>query len=41
MMITTPEDIIERTFLCQPRDDGERHRATIVKAISNHDKELE
>ena len=35
----TPEDMIGRTFLGQPRDDGERHRPTIVKA-SNHDKNL-
>ena len=36
-----PEDMIGRTFLGQPRDDGKRHRETIVKTISNHDKELE
>ena len=33
MMVVTPEDMIGRTFLDQPRDDGERHRATIIKAI--------
>ena len=40
MMIMSPEDMIGRTFLGQLRDYGEIHRATIVKAISNHDKEL-
>ena len=37
----TPEDMIGHNFLDQPRYDEERHRATILKAISNHDKELE
>ena len=41
MMIMPPEDVIRRTFLGQPKNDGERHRTTIVKAISNHHKELE
>ena len=29
------------TFLGQPRDNGEIHRETILKAIANHHKELE
>ena len=41
MTIMAPEDMIKHTFLGQPRDDVERHRATIVKAISNHDKKIE
>ena len=41
MMILIPEVMIGRTFLGQPKDDEEKHRATIVKAISNHDEELE
>ena len=40
-MIVPPEDMIGRTFLGQPRNDGERHQSTIVKSISNYDKKLE
>ena len=29
-----PEDMIGRIFLGQSRDDGERHREKIVKAIT-------
>ena len=41
MMIMKLEDMIGRTFLDQPRDDGEIHQATIIKVILNHDKNLE
>ena len=40
MMVLTPEDIIGRTFLGQPRDDGKRHQATIINTISDHGKNL-
>ena len=41
IMIMSVEDMIGRNFLGQPGDDGERHRVTIVKAISNYHKKQE
>ena len=41
MMIIIPEDMIGRTFLGQPRDDMQRNRARIIKAILEHNKKLE
>ena len=41
MIIITLVDMIGRSFLGQPRDGGERHRARIVKYIAYHDKNLE
>ena len=36
MMVMKPEDMIGRTFLTDPLDNGEQHRARIVKAIEEH-----
>ena len=41
MMMITSQYIIGRTFLCQPRDSGERNRARVVESISDHDNHLE
>ena len=40
-MVMTHNDMTRRTFLGQPKDDGEKHQARIVKAISDHDNHLE
>ena len=40
MMIIPIEDMIGYTFIGQPRDNGERRITTIVKSISNQDKDL-
>ena len=40
MMIMQPEDMIGRTFLTEPQDNGERHRARIVKAIIDHENNI-
>ena len=40
MMVMQPEDMIGRTFLTEPLDNGERHRAKIVKAIIDHKNNL-
>ena len=37
----TPKNMIGRTIIGQPRDNGERRQARIVKDISDHDKKLE
>ena len=36
MMVIPPEDMIGRTFLSKPLDNGERHRGKIVRAIEGH-----
>ena len=40
MMVMHPEDLIGRTFLSEPMDNGERHRGRIVKAITEHKKDI-
>ena len=40
MPIFSPIDLVGRTFLMEPREDGQRFRARIVKAIEGHDDEL-
>lgn len=37
MMVIKPEDMIGRTFLMDPQEDGQRFRAKIVEAIEDHD----
>ena len=41
LMIIKPEDKVGRTFLSDPMDNGERHRARIVKALDDHKNDLE
>ena len=41
MMIIEPEDMVGRTFLTDPLDNGEQHRARIVKAIEDHQENTE
>jgi hypothetical protein len=36
MMLIKPEDLIGRTFLTEPKDDGHRYRARIVEAVDEH-----
>ncbi len=35
-----PEDLVGRTFLLDPQEDGQRHRARIVKVIQDHEDDL-
>jgi hypothetical protein len=35
---TEPQDVIGKTFLLEPRDDGQRFRARIVKAIEDQEE---
>ena len=39
--VFNPEDLIGRTFLLDVNDDGERHRARIVKLIEDHESKVE
>jgi hypothetical protein len=32
-------DLIGRTFLMSPQEDGQQHRARIIKVIDDHEKE--
>ena len=41
MMVIQPEDMIGRTFLGIHLDNGEQHRARIVKCIDNHRDKVE
>ena len=41
MMVIKPEDMVGRTFLTDALDNGERHRAHIVKAIEDHQENIE
>jgi hypothetical protein len=41
MPIFHPRDLVGRTFLMDKEEDGQRHRARIVKAIEDHEQELE
>ena len=38
--IFNPEDLVGRTFLLDTEEDGQRHRARIIKMIKDHDTEL-
>ena len=38
--VIDPDDMVGRTFLMDPDDQGLRHRVRIVKAINDHDKDL-
>ena len=40
MMVMQPEDMIGRTFLTEPLDNGERRHTRIVKAIIDHKNNL-
>ena len=40
-MVIQPEDMIRRKLLTEPFDNGERHRARIVEAISDQHNQLE
>ncbi len=37
----TPEEMIGRTFLMPPEEDGTRHRAKIIKRIDNMQKDID
>jgi hypothetical protein len=39
MLQFNPEDLIGRTFLMEPNEDGERQRAKIVEAITKHEQD--
>ena len=39
--VIEPEDIVGRTFFTDPLDNGEQHRACIVKAIEDHQENTE
>ena len=36
-----PEDLVGRSFLMDKQDDGQQHRATIIKTLEDHDSDLE
>jgi hypothetical protein len=36
LMVIKPEDLIGRTFLTAPKDDGHQYRARIVEAVDGH-----
>ena len=40
MSITNPEDLVERTFLMEEQEDGQKFRARIVEAIDTHEDEV-
>ena len=45
MMVIVPEDMVGRSFLSNPTDNGtiyigERHRAFILKAIEDYDNKI-
>ena len=40
MPVFSPDDIVGRTFLLEPQEDGQRFRARIVRAIKDQDDEL-
>jgi hypothetical protein len=40
MMIIKPEDLIGRTFLTPPQDDGQCFRARIVEAVEDHQQRV-
>ena len=39
--VIIPNDLIGRTFLMEPREDGQRFRARIVQCIEDHENQLE
>ena len=39
--VFVPTDLIGRTFLLEPREDGQRFRARIVQAITDHEANVE
>ena len=41
MPVINPTDIVGRTFLLEPQEDGQRHRARIVKEIQDHEAGVE
>ena len=41
MPIFKPTDLVGRTFLLEPQEDGQQHRARIVEAIEDHETDLE
>ena len=41
MPVIYPTDIVGRTFLLEPQEDGQRHRARIVKEIQDHEAGVE
>jgi len=40
MPVFHPIDLVGRTFLLEPQEDGQQFRARIVKAIENHEDNL-
>jgi hypothetical protein len=40
MHIVDPNDLVGRTFLMPPQEDGQRFRARIVRAIEDHERNL-
>jgi hypothetical protein len=41
MPVFHPSDLVRKTFLMDPMEDGQRHRARIVRAIEDQDGEIE
>jgi hypothetical protein len=41
MPVFHPSDLVGRTFLMDPQENGQRFRARIVRAIENHDGDIE
>jgi hypothetical protein len=40
MPVVDPNDLVGRTFLMPPQEDGQRFRARIVRAIKDHERDL-
>jgi hypothetical protein len=40
MPIVDPNDLVGRTFLMPPQEDGQRFRAHIVRALEDHEQDL-
>ena len=38
--VFNPADLLGRTFLMEPQEDGQRHRAKIVQLIEDHENEV-
>ena len=41
MMVIETEELIGCTFLMEPRENGERHRARIVRAVEDHENSVQ
>ena len=40
-MVFNPEELVGRTFLMDPHEDGQQFRARIVKLIKDHEDSIE